>query len=198
MSRDRRPEDWNRDLAAARAVEQAVADALVADRRIESFEDHSGAVDRLDFAFRYRGLAVTLDVKEKRQRYSAGVQDLWPAVAERDLFIVDETVYRRIVWHGGGGYLAVHDVPRRRWVALGPWELTLGRKVRYGRWGTRRAVRFLKGKLLFDLSTGDEGPEPFDVGLLLTTIDHTRAWRDRVEPYPVHGARLRELGDSAR
>ena len=50
------------------------------------------------------------------------------------MFILDETVYRRIVWQGGGGYLAVHDLPGSRWAFFGPWELTLGPKIRYNRW----------------------------------------------------------------
>jgi hypothetical protein len=194
VSRQRRPEDWDRDLAGARDVEGTVAAALAADRRVVDLRDDTAAFDRLDFSFRYRGLPVALDVKEKRQRYSTGIRTLWPGLTEPDLFIVDETVYRRIVWQGGGGYLAVHDVPGRRWVVLGPWELTLGHKERYGRWGERGASPFLKGKLLFDLSIGEDQPDPFDVGLVLRTIDQARRWRDRVEPYPIHGARLRELG----
>lgn len=81
-------------------------------------------------------------------------------------------------------------------MVLGPWELSLGRRLRYGRWGRRRGDRdrFLEGRLLFDLSAGHEQAGPFDVGPVLAVIDQARAWRDRVEPYPVHGARLREPG----
>ena len=139
MARARRSEDWERDLRDARASEQLVAQVLGGDPRIQELEDHTASFDRLDFAFRYRGMLVTLDVKEKRQPYSREVQELWPRVPERELFIVDETVYRRVVWQGGGGYLAIHDVPGRRWVVFGPWELTLGRHARYARWGRRRA-----------------------------------------------------------
>lgn len=59
--------------------------------------DRTASFDDLDFAFSYRDVRVTLDVKEKRQRYSKGVQHLWPALAEPDMFIVDETVFRRVV-----------------------------------------------------------------------------------------------------
>lgn len=194
MARARRAGDWERDLAGARQTEQLVANALHGDRRIEDLEDCTAAFDRLDFAFRYRGQAIAVDVKEKLQRYSQSVQHLWPAVAEQDLFIVDETVYRRVVWQGGGGYLAIHDAPCERWVIFGPWELTLARHVRYGRWGQRNADSFLKGKLLFDLSAGANAGDHFDVDLLTTTITQSSRWRDRVEPYPIHGARLRELG----
>ncbi len=135
-------------------------------------------------------------MKEKLQRYSRGVQQLWAGVSERDLFIVDETVYRRIVWQGGGGYLIVHDAPGDRWDVLGPWELTLGRRERYGRWGTRRQERFLKGKLLLDLSGAAGESQDFSVDQVLQTIDQSWAWRDRVEPYPIRGVTLHELGDA--
>lgn len=195
VTRPRRADDWERDLAAARAVERDVADALGADRRVHDLADHTASYDDLDFSFSYRRSTVTLDVKEKRQRYSRGIRDLWPGLAERDLFIVDETVFRRVVWQGGGGYLLVHDVPAGRWVLFGPWELTLGRKVRYGRWGRRRESRFLKGKLLLDLSSALETSDELSVDAVLRGVDVATSWRSRVEPYPVHGARLREVGD---
>lgn len=47
MTRDRRPEDWDRDLAAARAVEQAVGAALAADPRVAGLKDATAAFDRL-------------------------------------------------------------------------------------------------------------------------------------------------------
>ena len=69
----------------------------------------------------------------------------------------DETVYRRIVWQGGGGYLAVHDLPGSRWAFFGPWELTLGPKVRYNRWIEKSpGNRLRKGKLLI----GERKPAP--------------------------------------
>lgn len=130
MARARRQEDWGRDLSGARAVEAFVAEELRGDPALEGVQDHTASYVDLDFSFHYRGMAVTLDVKEKRQRYSRGVRELWPDVREPDLFIVDETVFRRVVWQGGGGYLAIHDLPGSRWVVLGPWELTLGQRVR--------------------------------------------------------------------
>lgn len=195
LTRPRRAEDWERDLAGARAVERQVARALDDDPRISDLVDRTVSYEDLDFSFIYRSMTVTVDVKEKRQRYSAGIRRLWPEVAEEDLFVVDETVFRRVVWQGGGGYLLVHDVPNGRWTVFGPWELTLGHRVRYGRWGQRRGgFPFLKGKLLLDLSTGSEATAELSVDAILRTVDVARRWRSRVEPFPISGARLHELG----
>ena len=157
-------------------------------------DDHTSSYVELDFSFRYRGLTVTLDVKEKRKRYSAGIQDLWPSLAEPDMFIVDETVFRRIVWQGGGGYLLIYDVPAGRWVIFGPWELTLGRKLRYARWGQRSGPPFLKGKLVVDLASGHIHTE-LSVDMIVRAIDVSSSWRTRVGPYPIRGTRIREIGE---
>lgn len=194
MARARSSSDWEVDLAAARAVEREVRELLGSDLRIRELEDHTGSFDRLDFSFTYRGRRITLDVKEKRQTYSAGVRDLWREVAEPHLFIFDETVFRRVVWQGGGGFLAIHDIPRRRWCYFGPWELTLGARLRYGRWGQRRGEPFLKGKLLVDLRGAAIETVQFEVPELLRVVESSERWRDRVEPYPIHGATLREIG----
>lgn len=194
MTRPRRAQDWDRDLASARAVEEQVGAALVADRRVQELSDHTLSFEELDFSFTYRAMTVTLDVKEKRQRYSRGICELWPQLGEADLFIVDETVFRRVVWQGGGGYLLIHDVPTARWAVFGPWELTLGRRMRYGRWGQRRGSRFLKGKLLLDLSAAGETTDELSVDAIIRSVDVARTWRSRVEPYPIQGARLREVG----
>ncbi|MBW3615742.1 MAG: hypothetical protein KY439_10610 [Actinobacteria bacterium] len=197
MSRDRRPEDWEADLAAARPVEREVATKLAQEPRFKELEDFTDRVDSLDFAFTYRGRSVTLDVKEKRQSYSAGVRELWPQLAEPDMFIVDETVFRRIVWQGGGGFFAIHDVPGRRWCLYGPWELTLGRRVRYGRWGQRNGRPFLKGKLLIDLAAAAAQSAQFETQAVCLVLESAWSWRDRVGPHPVHGARMPELGRSS-
>ena len=194
VARARRASDWEADLAGARAVEQQVLRLLAAQERVGNLQDRTASFDRLDFSFLFRGRTIELDVKEKRQPYSGEIRGLAPGVAERDLFIVDETVYRRIVWQGGGGYCAVHDVPGRRWCYFGPWELTLGSRLRYGRWGQRGSRPFLKGKLLLKLTNAAAETAGFDVGELLRVVEGAERWRDRPEPYPIHGARLREVG----
>jgi hypothetical protein len=181
MSRQRRPQDWQRDLAAARAAEAALAEELRADPRVEGFADHTTAFDRLDFSFVYSGLPVQVDLKEKIRPTSRGLAALWPEVPPEHLFVLDETVYRRIVWHGGGGYLIVHDHPQRRWAIFGPWELTLGPRTRYRRHGRTEASTFLKGKILLDLRTAARSATEFEVGDLLDVIEASRAQRDAVD-----------------
>src|SRR6059058_1794663 len=100
-----------------------VASVLQTSELISDLEDHTVDFDRLDFSFLWKGGRVWLDVKEKCQRYSLGITDLWRECRAEDLFVIDETVFLRIVWQGGGGYLAVHDVPGARWAYFGPWEL---------------------------------------------------------------------------
>jgi len=196
VARARRPEDWAGDVAGARAVESHVAELLRSDPRLTEVVDRTSSFDELDFSFRYRALTVTLDVKEKRQRYSQGIRDLWPSLTERDMFIVDETVFRRIVWQGGGGYLLIRDVPTSRWVVFGPWELTLGRKLRYARWGQRSDQPFLKGKLVVDLGCALSETD-MSVDLIVRAIDVSSTWRSRVDPYPIRGATLPEIGKSS-
>lgn len=194
MTRSRRPEDWGKDLEGARASERALAAALSDHPHVHALADHTEAFDRLDFSFTFGGDQVFVDIKEKRQPYSRGVNDLWPAADSSNLFILDETVYRRIVWQGGGGYLVVHDHPGERWALFGPWELTLGPRVRYQRWGQRRAGGFLKGKILLNLNAAALVTERFSVDDLLGVIDDARAKMKSVaavatteEPIPVLG-----------
>ncbi|HET7481853.1 MAG TPA: hypothetical protein VFK89_03235 [Actinomycetota bacterium] len=194
MARARQPDDWTRDLAQARAAEAELAEILAADSRLEDFEDHSGDVDRLDYSFTYAGLHVEVDLKEKRQRYSPGIGRLWPDLPPQDLFIVDETVYRRVVWRGGGGYLVVHDHPGDRWAIFGPWELTLGPRVRYQRWGQRRGESFLKGKLLLNLGAAARVARTFSVDDLLWVILRAAEERDAVEAVALRQADLPEIG----
>lgn len=194
-ARARRPEDWQRDLAAARGSERWVADLLAADPRIEHLSDHTADYDRLDFSFWYAGQRVDLDVKEKINPTSRGLATLWPDVPPHDLFVLDEIVLRRIVWHGGGGYLAIHDRPRERWALFGPWELTLGPKVRYQRWGQAHGGRrFLKGKLLLDLRSAAAQSTDLVVDNLLAVVDRARVERDRVAAVAAEG--LPEIGES--
>ena len=194
MQRARRLEDWDRDLRLARAAEDAFATELRADARIEDLEDHTGSHDQLDFSFAHQGRRVWVDLKEKRQPYSYGVRELWPDVPASCLFIVDETVYRRIVWQGGGGYLVVHDLPGDRWAIFGPWELALGPRVRYQRWGQKERGRFRKGKILLDIRAAAHQSRNFSVDDLLWVVDRSAAEREAVEAVAAKMQELPELG----
>ncbi|MGH2807558.1 MAG: hypothetical protein ACRDKT_09805 [Actinomycetota bacterium] len=195
MARARRPEDWSRDLAYAREAEAELAAILAGDSRLDDFGDHTADVDRLDYSFSYGGVSVEVDLKEKLQRYSPGIGRIWPEVPPQDLFIVDETVYRRVVWQGGGGYLVVHDHPEERWVYFGPWELTLGPRRRYQRWGQRKGASFLKGKILLNLGAAARTARSFQVDDLLAVIHHSSKGLDAVEAVATRGEEVPEIGD---
>lgn len=194
--RARRPQDWERDLAHARAAEAELAQMLAADSRLDDFVDNSSEVDRLDYSFSFGGARVEVDLKEKLQRYSPGIASLWPELPPQDLFVVDETVYRRVVWQGGGGYLVVHDHPEERWAIFGPWELTLGPRVRYQRWGRRRES-FLKGKILLSLTAAARVSRSFAVDDLLWVILRSSEARDALEAVATKGQEVPELGGEA-
>jgi hypothetical protein len=195
MARARRPEDWSRDLANAREAEAELAGILAADSRLDDFEDHTADVDRLDYSFSYGGLKVEVDLKEKLQRYSPGIGRIWEEIPPQDLFIVDETVYRRVVWQGGGGYLVVHDHPEDRWVYFGPWELTLGPRRRYQRWGQRKGASFLKGKILLNLGAAARTARTFQVDDLLAVIHHSSKGLDAIEAVATRGEPVPEIGE---
>ena len=180
LSRPRQPGDWDRDLRNAKRAEESFAAELATDPRLEDLESHTASFDKLDFSFTYGGRRIWVDLKEKRQAYSAGVQALWEEVPGSFLFILDETVYRRIVWQGGGGYLVVHDHPGSRWAIYGPWELTLGPRRRYER-EEKRKTTFLKGKILLDLRAAATLRSYFSIDELLHVIDKSVAQRDAVE-----------------
>jgi hypothetical protein len=86
-------------------------------------------------------------------------------------------------------------MPGGRWCYFGPWELTLGDHVRYARWGKRYDRSFLKGKLLVNLEGAAAQTTELDVTELLRVVESSERWRDKPEPYPIHGARLREIGE---
>ncbi len=195
MARGRRAEDWDRDLDAARAGEARLASILREDHRIEALIDRTNDFDRLDFSFNYADGRVELDLKEKINPTSEGLATLWPDVAPSDIFVLDETVYRRIVWNGGGGYLVVHDYPGHRWLIFGPWELTLGPRRRYERWGKRHEKWFKKGKVMLDLGTAAHSSPSFEVDDLFRVIDRSRSLRDAVEAVDISGIDLPEVGE---
>lgn len=194
MQRARRAEDWERDLRVARDAEEAFAAELRADHRLEGFEGHTESHDQLDFSFLHGGRRVWIDLKEKLQPYSYGVRELWIDVPASCLFILDETVYRRIVWQGGGGYLVLHDHPGDRWAIFGPWELALGPRVRYQRWGQKSGGRFLKGKILLDIRAAAHQARNFSVDDLLWVIDRSAAEREAVEAIATRMQDVPELG----
>jgi hypothetical protein len=194
MTRPRRPEDWSRDLAGARASERDLAEVLSNHSRVHSLRDHTDAFNFLDFSFDFEGERVFVDMKEKRQSYSRGIADLCPWVPPANLFVLDETVYRRIVWQGGGGYLVVRDHPGKRWAIFGPWELTLGPSVRYQRWGERQGQRFLKGKILLNLGAAAILAERFSVDDLLRVIQDSRAGVKSVAAIATQEQSLPEIG----
>jgi hypothetical protein len=195
MARARRPDDWQRDLAAARGIEAAVASALAESGLVTGLEDHTADFDRLDFSFLWKGGRVWLDVKEKRQPYSSGIATLWPERRPADLFVIDETVFRRIVWQGGGGYLAVHDVPGRRWAFFGPWELALGPRRRYNRWVEKTAGKALrKGKILADLSTAAIIRASFEVAAVGEVVDRSRTGLDQLAGIQIDTEPLPDVG----
>jgi hypothetical protein len=196
MTRPRRPGDWEQDLAAARAEEARVAELLARDGRVSDLRDHTRDFDRLDFSFSYAGGVVQVDLKEKIRPTSEGLAALWPDVPAEHIFVLDETVYRRIVWNGGGGYLIVHDHPGDRWLTFGPWELTLGPRRRYERWGRRRDEAFKKGKVMLDLRAAAAASPSLSVDALLAVIERSRAHRDAVEAVGIEGQELPEVGRS--
>ena len=193
MARARQASDWERDLTRARQGESEFALFLSTDERIADFEDHTEAYDRLDYSFTFDGARVQVDLKEKIRPTSMGLATLWLDVPPEHLFVLDETVYRRIVWHGGGGFLVVHDHPMERWAIFGPWELTLGPRVRYVRWG-RRTESFAKGKILLDLRAAAHSARYVDVDDLLYVVGKARRQRDEVEAVEIPGQSLPEVG----
>lgn len=174
MTRARRPEDWRRDLDAARAGEQEVAGALRAHPQVSHLSDYTTEHDELDFRFRFDGGDTRVDVKEKRSTLSVELRELWPEVPEPELFVVDETAFRTLLWAEGLGYLLVHDVPQRRWHVFGPWELALGPRRRFERRGNRGAGEFLKGKLLFDFRSAAATTEQLSIDALLDVVRESR------------------------
>ena len=65
-------------------------------------------------------------MKEKVKPYSLEYEELWTDIPPGDLFVLDETSFRDLLWAEGMGYLLVRDSPGRRWLYLGPWALAIG------------------------------------------------------------------------
>jgi ATP-dependent Lhr-like helicase len=189
VARSREPADWERDVAAARPTESRVHAALEAHPLISHISNYTEEFDVPDFEFRLDGREVRLEVKAKTQPYSVDYAELWPEIPPSDLFVLDETSYRRLLWGDGMGFVLVEDQPRRQWHAFGPWELCLGPRRRFQRQGNRGAGPFLKGKLLLDLRTAAATTPDVSVDVLVSVVRASRRDLARVEAV---GVRTRE------
>jgi ATP-dependent Lhr-like helicase len=187
MTRARRPDDWRRDVDASRAVEQLVGAALRSHPQISRFSDFTAEHDDLDFRFRFDSADTRVDVKEKRSRLSSEIREMWPEVPERELFVVDETCFRTLLWQEGLGYLLARDVPGSRWHVFGPWELALGPRRRFERRGDKGAGEFLKGKLLFDFRNAAATTAELSVDVLLEVVRETRRALRQVRAVSIRG-----------
>ena len=183
MARAREAGDWNRDLAAARASEAKVKAALSAHPLVSHLADFTSEMDVLDFEFRFEGERVRVDVKEKRSGYTRDYREVWPEVPEPELFILDETAFKALMWEEGLGYLLIHDVPQARWLVMGPWEIALGPRRRFQRLGDKGNGEFRKGKLLLDFRTASAATRELSIDELLRVVGESRRARRQVEPF---------------
>jgi hypothetical protein len=188
MSRVRQPDDWDRDLALARAVEQRVCTALRCHPEISHLSDFTHEMDVLDFQFQFEQQLVHLDVKIKGARYSDDIAAMWPELPRDDLFIIDETSFRELVWKEGLGYLIVEDRPRNRWHMFGPWELILGPRRRFERRSNKTGTEFLKGKLLLDFRTASKTTAEPEIDELLNVVRTSRRALRHLRAIPVDSA----------
>lgn len=148
MAQARRPPDWVRKLQSGTDAEEYVRERLFQHRAVRRIADLTKQTETPDFEFQFEGQRVGLEVKTKLHPLSPKFRVLWPEVAERDLFILNERSLRGLSWAEGLGHLLIADVPTGRWVVIGPWELLLGPRRRFG-----DLEELGKGKLLLDLTT---------------------------------------------
>ncbi|MGH9278771.1 MAG: DEAD/DEAH box helicase [Acidimicrobiales bacterium] len=186
MARAREPADWDHDLAGARALEQEVCDAIRQHPEVSHFADFTHEWD-LDFEFRFERETVRVELKAKGGPLSRDYVELWPEVPPTDLFMLDETAFRKMLWEEGMGYLLVWDRPARRWLYFGPWELALAPRRRLQRLGRKTGADFLKGKLLIDLRTAAASSPNLDVGALLDVVRRSRTALRQPAPIRIRG-----------
>ncbi|MCA1844530.1 MAG: DEAD/DEAH box helicase, partial [Actinobacteria bacterium] len=177
MARARQPSDWPRDLDSARRVERQVAEALRGHPLVSRLADLTAEMDVPDFRFWFEREDVHLEIKAKHRRLSPEIRAQWPEVPADDLFVMDETSFRTLLWAEGLGYLLVDDEPRRQWHVFGPWELCLGPRRRFERRGDRGSGEFLKGKLLLDLRAAAASRPHLDIDALLEVVRSSRQSR---------------------
>lgn len=187
MTRVRQPEDWGRDRESARESERRVHEALAAHPQVSHLSDFTEEMDALDFEFMFEGAGVRVDVKAKQSLSSDEIAGQWPEVPRRDLFVLDETSFRTLLWSEGLGYLLIADGPAARWHVFGPWELSLGPRRRFERRGDRGAGEFLKGKLLLDLRTAARTTDELDIGAFLGVVRASRSALHQVRGWKVRG-----------
>lgn len=147
--------------------------------------DFTDEFDAPDFAFRLDREAVRLELKLKRQPLSEEFRNLWPEVDERQLAVIDEVSFRKLVWSEGLGYLLLHDEPGERWCTFGPWELCLGPRRRFQRREDKGRGEFLKGKLLIDLRAAAVTTDELDLDAVLGVVRASRAAVTRVAAVPL-------------
>ena len=152
MTRPRRPEDWDRDLAERHGPEQAFLAALRATDGITAVTDRRDAFDAPDFWAVIHSRRVGVELKTKRQRYSRQTAAKAPEVAYRDLFMIDDKAWRETIEQRC--LLVVWDEPGDRWVCFTPDTLVRSSsEVLPGRTLDRRR-RMVKPKRMVDLSGG--------------------------------------------
>jgi ATP-dependent Lhr-like helicase len=152
---------------------------------VSRLADLTAEMDTLDFRFRFERQDVHLDVKAKFHPLSEEYVDQWPEVPPDELFVLDETTFRTLVWAEGMGYLLIVDEPLGRWHVFGPWELCLGPRRRFERRGDRGSGEFLKGKLLLDLRASASSTPKLDLDRLLDVVRASRTALHQLRAVPV-------------
>jgi hypothetical protein len=151
--RERRPDDWQHDLAARHEIEDLVARELECHACLDIERRSTDRFDILDFqVIGPGGRRFDLEIKAKHQPLSFGWTRLRPEVPERDLFVLDELGMRKIVDAGRYAFLLVRDAPSERWVLWSSGDLVAATRVRAERRLERSTVHVSKGKLLLNLS----------------------------------------------
>ena len=183
--RDRRPGDWVTDLAGRHRLEDDMAQALASHPELILARRATHALDALDFTVLGPGERLAqVELKAKHQPYRGWAQ-LWPELAERDLFILDELALRKIVDAGRYAHLVVADLPTGRWCVWSTADLVLASKVRTVRALATGAGR-LKAKVLVDFGEAAvivDSPAAAAVVVADSLGQCDRLW-GAIEPWP--------------